>query len=123
MSATREKRQAAERAGRLAEWLAALAYVVRGYEIVARRFKAPAGEIDLIARRGHTLVLVEVKKRADADDAVFAVGSRNRRRLEQAGRLFLARRPAFAAFAVRYDIAAVTGFSVRIVKDAWRDPT
>jgi putative endonuclease len=90
---------------------------------VARRFKASGGEIDLIARRGATLVFVEVKKRANADDAIFAVGTRNRRRLEDAGRVFLTRRPALATFAVRYDIAAVAGLSVRIVKDAWRDPS
>lgn len=117
------KRRAAERAGRRAEWLAALAYALRGYAIVARRFKATGGEIDLIARRGATLVFVEVKKRANADDAIFAVGTRNRRRLEDAGRVFLARRPALATCAVRYDIAAVAGLSVRIVKDAWRDPS
>ncbi|MCB2096563.1 MAG: YraN family protein [Parvularculaceae bacterium] len=115
-----DKRRAAERRGRFAEFLVGLVYRLHGYQILETRFRAPGGEIDLIARRGRLLAFVEVKLRRDADAAVFAVTPKNRRRLEQAGRSFLVMRPHFGDFAVRYDIAAATGFRVKLVKDAWR---
>jgi putative endonuclease len=114
------RRRRAERRGRLAEHLAAAAYFLRGYQIVARRFRAPGGEIDLIARKGRLLAFIEVKMRANADDAVNAVTPASRSRFEAAAASFLARRPQLAGFMVRYDIAAVTGWSVRLLRDAWR---
>lgn len=113
-------RRKAERRGRLAELLVGAHYRLRGYQILARRFRSPGGEIDLIARRGRLIAFVEVKLRRDADAAILSVTPKSRRRLEQAANSFMAMRPHFDAFAVRYDIAAVSGFRVRLVKDAWR---
>jgi putative endonuclease len=117
---TRERRRNAERSGRLAELLVRLAYSLAGYQVLETRFRAPGGEIDLIARRGRLLAFVEVKLRRDPDAAIFAVSAKNRRRLESAAASFLSLRPHFAEFAVRYDIAAVSGWRVRLIKDAWR---
>lgn len=114
------RRRSAERRGRLAERLAAAAYLLRGYQILARRFRAPGGEIDLVARKGRLLAFVEVKLRASADDAVLAVTPASRRRFEAAAASFIAHRPQLAEFMVRYDIAAVAGWSVRLLRDAWR---
>lgn len=113
-------RRAAEKSGRRAERLAEVAYLLRGYQILARRFRAPGGEIDLVARKGRLLAFVEVKRRADLDAAIFAVAPRNRARLERAAASFLSLRPHLGAFAVRYDVAAVAGWRVRLVRDAWR---
>jgi putative endonuclease len=114
------ERRAAERKGRVAEGLAALAYLIRGYEILDRRFRASGGEADLIVRRGRLIAFVEVKSRKDDEAAILAVTPKNRRRLEQAAARYLALRPYFGEFAVRYDIAAVAGFRVTVVRDAWR---
>lgn len=113
-------RRAAERRGRLAERLAALAYLIRGYEILDRRFKTSGGEADLVVRRGRLIAFVEVKSRNTKDAAVLAVTPRNRLRLEQAAARYLALRPHLGEFAVRYDIAAVAGIRVTLVRDAWR---
>ncbi len=115
------KRARAERSGRRAETLAAWAYRFRGFEIIDRRFKAAGGEIDLVARKGALLVFIEVKRRAAIDAALFAVTPRNRRRMEQAVRSWLARHPKFAGADIRYDIAAVAGWRVKIAESAWRD--
>lgn len=119
-------RQAAERRGRIAEWLAAAMYVVRGYRIVAWRWRRKAGEIDLICLRGQVLVFVEVKARRDTDAAIAAVDGRARARFEAAARQFLAERRAIGGqpvdrCEVRFDIAAVAGWRVRRVADAWRE--
>ena len=55
MNATRH---AAERRGRRAETMAAWLLRAKGYRILARRFRVPAGEIDLIVRRGRVVAFV-----------------------------------------------------------------
>jgi putative endonuclease len=55
----------------------------RGYSIVARRYRVTAGEIDIVARDGPTLVFVEVKARASHEfgSAAEAVTSSKQRKL------------------------------------------
>lgn len=74
-------RRVAERKGHRAEILAALFLQLKGYPIIERRFRSRAGEIDLIAPRGRRLAFVEVKARATADEAVFAVTPRPQARI------------------------------------------
>ncbi len=84
-------RQGAYLYGLEAEWLAAVYLRCKGYRILARRFKAAGGEIDLIARRGGALIFVEVKARAGLDDARITISADKRRRLAQAARAYLGR--------------------------------
>ena len=51
--------------GLLGEQLACNELEQRGYAIVARRYRTRAGELDIVARDGECLVLVEVKARSD----------------------------------------------------------
>lgn len=117
----RRARQRAERGGRLAEALAAMLIRLKGFSIIARRFRAPAGEVDIIARRGRLLAFVEVKARRDLDAAVEAVTPHARRRIGAAAQSFLAKNQHLADYAVRYDIVAVAGWRIRHLPDAWRD--
>jgi putative endonuclease len=78
------KRQRAERNGRRAETLAAWWLRLKGYAILARRVRTPLGEVDLVARRGGTLVFVEVKARTAAGDAAFALDDYRLRRVAAA---------------------------------------
>ncbi len=121
MRAPSKSRVRAERSGRAAETLAAWVYRLRGYEIIDRRFRAAGGEIDLVARKAGLLVFVEVKRRADIDAAIFAVTFKNRRRMERAVKSWLGRNPRLSMSDIRYDIAAVAGWRVKIAADAWRE--
>jgi putative endonuclease len=69
-------RSAAEQRGRRAEILALLFLSLKGYRILARRFRAAGGEIDIVARRGDLLIFAEVKARATIDAALGAVPPR-----------------------------------------------
>jgi putative endonuclease len=89
----RRERVAAFRLGLSAESRAAMILIAKGYRIVARRWKTPFGEIDIVARRRRTLVFVEVKARAQADDAAEAVTERGKRRIVAAAELWLAHNP------------------------------
>ena len=62
----REKRVRAYRRGVFAETAAALMLRLKGYAIVARRYKTPVGEIDLVALKGKRLAFLEVKRRPRA---------------------------------------------------------
>lgn len=110
MSAGRDafERQAAVRRGRRGESLALLSLRLRGYRILARDLRTPAGEIDIVARRGRTLAMIEVKWRDNWIDAAVAVTPRQQARIIGAARLFVGRRPRLAHCAVRFDIMLVT---------------
>ena len=114
-------RQASEKRGRRAESLAALMLRLKGYAILTRRYRCPVGEIDLVARRGHTLAMVEVKARASAEDAAFAITPHQQKRIARAADHFLAAIPRYTGFQLRFDaVLAVPGRWPRQVPDAWR---
>jgi putative endonuclease len=105
--AERPDRRKAFLRGHGAERLAAFALMLKGYRILARRFKTPLGEVDLIARRGEVLAIVEVKARRDLVAAMEAVTPSAERRIEAAGDLFLSRLPDHGRLSIRYDLVAV----------------
>ncbi|SLN17910.1 YraN family protein [Oceanibacterium hippocampi] len=117
----REERRRAYRAGRLAEDVAVIWLRLKGYRILARRYRHPAGEVDIVARRGRHLVAVEVKRRADIATALDAITPRQRRRIARGLEGFLAVRPALAGLDVRFDVILVAGFRRPChILDAWR---
>jgi putative endonuclease len=85
-----ESRRVAFRAGISAESRAALLLIVKGFRILARRWKSPVGEIDIVARRRRLLVFVEVKARQDRDEAAWSVTDRQRGRIVAAAQAWLA---------------------------------
>ncbi len=107
--------------GRLAEHLAAWSLRLRGYRILAQRYRTPIGEIDLVACRRGCLVFVEVKARRDLAAAWLALGPAQQRRTERAASWFLQRHPAYAQHACRFDLIAVRPWRPpRHLVDAWR---
>ncbi len=118
---TTQERKRAYRLGRMAEALAAVWLLFKGYRILGRGFRVPQGEIDLIARKGATLALIEVKARQDDEAARAAIGPRQRRRIERATSAFLQRNPKFSGLNLRYDVILVTPLRPpRHIIDAWR---
>lgn len=93
--------------GHRSEWLAAAALMAKGFRIVARRYKTKLGEIDLIARRGDLVLIVEVKARTTLMAAMEAIGHESERRIEGAADLWLMRQPDYAKLSVRFDMVAV----------------
>ena len=115
------RRQWAQRWGRYAESLGACLLQMKGYRILARGYRVPVDEIDLIARRGGMLVFVEIKARADYADAAAAIGLRQRARIERAASLFLAQNPRLAGLTMRYDAILIAPWRLpRHLRDAWR---
>ena len=118
---TRDGRRRAQRRGLRGETLAVWYLRLKGYRILARRLRSAVGEIDVVAARGRTVAVIEVKARPDAATAAEAANPRQRARIARAARLFLAGRPEFAGHAVRFDLMLVSpGRWPRHVPDAWR---
>jgi len=97
-------RHAAERRGRRAETLAAWFLRLKGYRVLARRYRTAVGEVDLIVRRGRVIAFVEVKTRPSIAEAVEAVTPSGRRRIARAAAAWLATHPAAASFDLRFDV-------------------
>ena len=106
--APRPERVAAFKLGLSAESRSAMLLIAKAYRILARRWKTPFGEIDIVARRRHTLVFVEVKARATADAAMEAVTERSRQRIVSAAEMWLAHHPEDGKGDVRFDVIVVT---------------
>ncbi len=118
---SRAARRQAFRRGHAAEFLCLWHLRLRGYRILARRFRVPSGEIDLIARRGRVLAAIEVKARPSLAAAGEAISSHQRRRIARALEHFLARHPELARLTPRFDVMLVTPRRLpRHLADAWR---
>ncbi|CCQ75652.1 YraN family protein [Magnetospira sp. QH-2] len=104
------------RAETMAVWLLRF----KGYRILARREKTPVGELDIVARRGTVLAIVEVKARGTLQDAAEALTPRQRQRLERATEAFVARRDDLAHLDIRFDLVLIAGGRATHVVDAWR---
>src|ERR1700693_3818573 len=79
------ERQVAFRLGISAESRAAAYLIAKGFRILARRWRSPVGEIDIIAARRHLLIFVEVKARETLDDAAWAGSDRQKARMWAGG--------------------------------------
>jgi putative endonuclease len=108
--------------GRRAESLCVWRLRLGGWRILARRFRSPAGEIDIVARRGRTVAFIEVKARADAGTAAESIAPRQRQRIVRAAEHFLKTRPQHASAALRFDVMLVAPWRLPVrLPDAWRE--
>lgn len=121
MSQRTRRGQAAHRRGLEAERLCLWSLRLRGYRVLAQRYRTPVGEIDLIARRGRTVAAIEVKARADDARAAESLPWKQRGRIARALEHFLQGRPDLADAALRFDVMVVApGRWPRHLRGAWR---
>ena len=114
------QKQAAERWGRRAETLTTWLLRLKGYVILERCLVTPAGEIDIVARRGLVLVIVEVKAR-QLLGMEGILSDRQRRRLVHVATWLVGNQAGFENYAVRFDLVIVQPWQLpRHIEDAWR---
>jgi putative endonuclease len=120
MTAAADRRRR-EAAGRTAEAVCAALLRLKGFRILARRFRTPVGEIDIVARRGRVVAFIEVKARADLVTAGESVGLRQRRRIARAAQAFLQKRPELQHLDLRFDVVLLAPWRLPLhISDAWR---
>ncbi|HWE47714.1 MAG TPA: YraN family protein [Caulobacteraceae bacterium] len=103
----RERGRLGREEGRAAEIVAALLLMAKGYQILGFRLRTRQGEIDLLARRGRWLCVVEVKRRRTVEQALQAITPVQRQRLLLAGRTLADRRPSLRQLDLRLDLIAL----------------
>ena len=122
---TSHLRQLAEKRGRRSEFFGMLLLLLKGYRILGRRVRTPAGEIDLIAQspRG-ILCFVEVKGRETLREAKEALLPRQQARISRAAEIYLKQQRRALPKGVRFDTIVVPERRWPMhVKNAWRpDP-
>ena len=101
------RRRKAERRGHVCEWIAAAYLLLKGYRILALRYRTKLGEIDIVARKGDLAVFIEVKARGDERGAVDAVSATAQKRIRAASDIWLSRQRDAHLLSQRYDIVAV----------------
>jgi putative endonuclease len=115
---TRRRRDAESR-GRVAEFIAALWLMLKGYRILGQRLRTPFGEVDLAAWKGGALIIVEVKARKTYDAGAYAVTPQAQNRIAQAAQV-LAGRWRLNAAPVRFDLVVIgSGLLPRHERGAW----
>lgn len=100
-------RRKALRRGHVSEYLAALYLMLKGYRIIALRYRTKLGEIDIIARKRNLAIFVEVKARREEMSAIDAVSPTAQNRIRAASDLWLSRQRDSAVLSQRYDIVAI----------------
>ncbi len=101
------KRQAAFARGLEAETAAARHLRALGYEIAEQRYKTKSGEVDIVARKDDVILFVEVKARNTLSDALDSVSLASQRRIEAAGRDWIAAQPDAHMLSWRNDVIAI----------------
>ncbi len=97
--------------GKFAEYMAIFYLYIKGYRLVKHNYitgrGTGAGEIDIIVKKRHLLVFVEVKKRGDLANAAYAIQPKQQQRIRRAAENFVAKHQNFANFDIRFDAILV----------------
>lgn len=95
--------------GRAAEEAAAAFVTARGWTVLARNHRTPAGELDLVCADGPVIVVIEVKARSGAlfGDPFESIGPRKQRRLRASAAWWMASH-GWPGHTLRFDAVAVS---------------
>ena len=93
----------------------------QGYEILEKNYRCRIGEIDLIAKEGETLVFVEVKYRRNdkMGDPKEAVDQKKQKKISMTASYYLMRECGRMDIPCRFDVSAVLGDQIEVVKNAF----
>jgi putative endonuclease len=102
--------------GAAGEQKAATWLVENGWVVRERNFRAPSGEIDIIAEKGGEVAFVEVKAWAAMPESELehAIDRRKQQRIVRTARYYLSRRPRCAEMRLRFDVVFIDADTSRI---------
>ncbi len=121
MNQGRDERRRRGRFGRFAETICVWPLRARGFRVLARRYRTPVGEIDIIARRGRLVAFIEVKARRSRQLAGESLSAHQRRRISRTAAAFLQKMPQLQGLDQRFDVMLVVPWRPpRHVMGAWR---
>jgi putative endonuclease len=101
-----------ESKGYWGEILAVCLLKIKGYKILARRYRTVCGEIDIIAHKKDTVVFVEVKSRKSIDKCYNAILSKQLKRIQRASEIFMSKNKKLKQSFMRYDVILVADWKI-----------
>lgn len=90
--------------GLKAEIIATWYLRLKGYKILARRYKTPYGEVDIIAKYGKIISIIEVKARPNIDLAKQAITYKSTKRIRAAAKHWFYRQGNLEEYKLRFDV-------------------
>jgi len=114
-----------EQSGRRAEVWACWYLRLKGYQILEHRYKTRHGEIDILARKKHALIVIEVKFRKTLKAAEDSISYKARKRIERATEDYVSRNRFAQKLAIRFDGIFVIQNTralpkIKHLQDLWR---
>ncbi|MDR2646185.1 MAG: YraN family protein [Holosporaceae bacterium] len=103
-----------EEKGYLGEFIAVCLLKLKGYRILARRYKTVCGEIDIIAQRNDVVIFVEVKCRKNIDKCYNAITAKQLRRIQRASGIFMNYHKNLERNFSRYDVILVANWKLPV---------
>ncbi len=107
------------RSGLIAEYLAIMVLLFKGYRILAHRWKSVCGEIDIIARKKSHIIFVEVKKRPNEYCGLEAISLNQQRRIRNSANIYLSKMKKNTGFTARFDIILVLPSKIMHLQNYW----
>ena len=110
--------------GKDGENAAAQFLIAKGYNILARNFRSPRGEVDIICEAAGTIVFVEVKRWSvfGMENLEYAISRRKQMRIAGAAQRYLAEEHHSADRDVRFDVVFVQDGRIEHLKGAFDSP-
>jgi putative endonuclease len=112
------KRQKSYKYGLWAEKLVSLYLMLKGYRILAKRYKNYAGEIDLIISKKKSVIFVEVKARKSLNNLEVLPFSQQQR-IIRAANIFLSYNRCYQNHDIRFDLIIMKGWMPLHIENAW----
>lgn len=116
-----ESKKASWKKGLWAEYLCMWILRLKGHHILAHRYKTKVGEIDIVARKGNTLLFIEIKARPTLETGLTCITGKQRQRIQHAAEIFLSRNRKKDFNQIRFDVMVAVPWQFPYhLKDAWR---
>ncbi len=110
-----------QRIGQSAEGAAVEFLQSQGLTVLLRNYRGKVGELDIVARDGATLVVVEVRKRTSDrfGGAAASVDWRKQAKIRRTTALLMQQRTDLASMPVRFDVIAIGPRGLEWIKHAF----
>ena len=97
--------------GQNAERIAQRYLEKRGLRLIAANYRCRYGELDLVMKQHHTLVMIEIRYRRDSRFMLpeESIDPAKRKRITLAAMRFIQRHPRFQTWPVRFDVVCLSG--------------
>jgi len=95
--------------GILAEKIAMIFLLLKGYKILQRRYKSHFGEIDIIAKKSQNIIFIEVKARRKKANIEEVLTNHQINRVKRAGEFFISQNQQFSNYNLRFDFIEIDG--------------